>query len=147
MIVVDCSALIAFLTDSGRRGQQARSRIAQETRLHAPHLIDTEIASALLGLARGTRGGVPKVTASELDEHFKTYAALPIHRREAAPLLPRVRVLHANLSAYDATYVALAEMLGVPLITADARIKKGLTKPNGGSMAHCEIDVLGAAEP
>ncbi|GAA1908700.1 hypothetical protein GCM10009716_18280 [Streptomyces sodiiphilus] len=86
---------------------------------------------------------MPKVTAAELDEHFKTYAALPTHRGEAAPLLPRVRVLHADLYANDATYVALAEVLGIPLVTADVRIKKGLTKPNGGSMARCEIDVIG----
>lgn len=147
MIVADCSALVAFLTDSGARGRQARSVIARHSRLYAPHLIDTEIASALLGMARGTRGGTPKVTSSELDEHFKTYAALPVHRSEAAPLLPRVRVLHANLSACDATYVALAEALGAPLLTADARIKRGLTKPNGGSMAHCEIKVIGDSEP
>ncbi|MHB9859508.1 type II toxin-antitoxin system VapC family toxin [Streptomyces sp. YIM S03343] len=144
MIVVDCSTLVVFLTDRGRRGQKARARISAETRLYAPHLIDTEIASALLGMARGTRGGVPKVTSAELDQHFKTYQALPIHRCEAAPLLPRVRVLHSNLSAHDATYVALAEVMGVPLVTADARIGKGVSKPNSGSPARCPIEVIDA---
>ncbi|GAA4661384.1 hypothetical protein GCM10023347_11080 [Streptomyces chumphonensis] len=81
--------------------------------------------------------GVPKLGKAVLDEHIKTYTALRVERHEAMSLLPRVRVLHANLSAYDATYVALAETLGVPFVTTDARIKRGVQRPR------CVIDVVG----
>ncbi|ONK15368.1 type II toxin-antitoxin system VapC family toxin [Streptomyces sp. MP131-18] len=140
MIVIDCSAITMFLTDSGVVGQQVRARVAQEDTLHAPHLLDTEVASALLGMARGTRSGLPKLRKAVLDEHIKTYSALRIDRHEAMPLLPRVRVLHASLSAYGATYVALAETLGVPFVTTDARIKRGIQKPR------CTIEVVGVEE-
>lgn len=50
---------------------------------------------------------------------------------------PGLKSLHANLSAYDAQYVALAEALNVPLITADARIKRS-------SAARCEVEVFDA---
>ncbi|WP_431784479.1 type II toxin-antitoxin system VapC family toxin [Streptomyces chumphonensis] len=137
MIVIDSSAVVMFLTDGGAIGRQLRARIAREDGLHAPHLLDTEVASALLGMARGTRDGVPKLGKAVLDEHIKTYTALRVERHEAMSLLPRVRVLHANLSAYDATYVALAETLGVPFVTTDARIKRGVQRPR------CVIDVVG----
>ncbi|MBT2472831.1 type II toxin-antitoxin system VapC family toxin [Streptomyces sp. ISL-66] len=131
MIVVDSSALVLFLTDRGSRGAAARRRIGEEDTLAAPYLLDTEIASALLGLAHGA-----KIDPTSLDEHFKTYQGLRLQRHETGLLLPRVRKLYANLSAYDATYVALAETLGVPLLTADARIKRGVQKPC------CAIEVI-----
>ncbi|MFG2340371.1 type II toxin-antitoxin system VapC family toxin [Streptomyces yangpuensis] len=130
---MDSSALALFLTDKGSRGAAARRRIAEEDTLAAPYLLDTEIASALLGMARGA-----KIDPASLDEHFKTYQGLRVQRHETGPLLPRIRKLYANLSAYDATYVALAEALGVPLLTADVRIKRGVQKPR------CRIEVITA---
>ena len=53
------------------------------------------------------------------------------------PLWPRLKSLHANLPVYDAQYVALAEALRVPLITADARIKRS-------GIARCEVEVFDA---
>ncbi|WP_308379983.1 type II toxin-antitoxin system VapC family toxin [Streptomyces sp. ISL-43] len=130
---MDSSALVLFLTDRGSRGAAARRRIGEEDTLAAPYLLDTEVASALLGLARGA-----KIDPMSLDEHFKTYEGLRLQRHETGPLLPRIRKLYANLSAYDATYVALAEALGAPLLTADARIKRGVQKPR------CGIEVITA---
>ena len=138
MIVVDCSALVMFLTDSGTVGQRVRARVGREDVLHVPYLLDTEIASALLGMARGIRGGTPKLSQTELEHHVKTLEKIPLRRHATGPLLPRIRVLHANLSAYDATYVALAETLGVPLVTTDARIKRGAPS------TRCPIEVITA---
>ncbi|MEV7678042.1 type II toxin-antitoxin system VapC family toxin [Streptomyces sp. NPDC088341] len=136
MIVIDCSALVFFLTDDGPTGQRVRKRVVEEDRLAAPHLIDYEVISALLGLARGRRGGKPKLTARALHKAMATFRDLPIDRHETLILWERVKTLSANLSAYDAQYVALAEILGVPLITSDARIERG------GGAARCEIVVF-----
>lgn len=130
---MDSSTLVLLLTDRGSRGASARRRISEEDTLAAPYLLDTEVASALLGMARGT-----KIDPMSLDEHFKTYQGLRVQRHETGLLLPRIRKLYANLSAYDATYVALAEALGVPLLTADVRIKRGVQKPR------CGIEVITA---
>lgn len=65
-------------------------------------------------------------------------AVLPIRRLEHVPLLPRVRGLYAKLSAYDATYVALAEGFDVPLVTSDGRIKDGVKAKH----AKCLVEVF-----
>ncbi|WP_326805127.1 type II toxin-antitoxin system VapC family toxin [Streptomyces sp. NBC_01788] len=137
MIVTDCSALVFFLTDAGPTGHQVRERVAKEDRLAAPHLIDYEIMSALLGLARGRRGGEPKLTERQLSKALATYRDLAIDRHETLILWERVKGLSSNLSAYGAQYVALAETLGVPLLTCDARIARS-------GAARCEIEVFGA---
>ncbi|GAB2974842.1 PIN domain-containing protein [Streptomyces pseudoechinosporeus] len=138
MIVVDCSALVFFLTDEGPTGRGVRDRVAKEDRLAAPHLIDYEIMSALLGLARGRRGGEPKLNERQLRKGLATYRDLAIDRHETLILWERIKGLSSNLSTYDAQYVALAESLGVPLITSDARIEK-----SGAS--RCEIETFEAS--
>lgn len=135
MIVVDCSALIFFLGDEGPTGHRVRERVAKEDRLAAPHLIDYEIMSALLGLARGRRGGEPKLSERQLRKAVATYRDLVIDRHETLILWERVKGLSSNLSVYDAQYVALAESLGLPLITSDARIDKS-------GVARCEIETF-----
>ncbi|MEU0843397.1 type II toxin-antitoxin system VapC family toxin [Streptomyces sp. NPDC005962] len=135
MIVVDCSALVFFLSDEGPTGHRVRERVAKEDRLAAPHLIDYEIMSALLGLARGRRGGEPKLSEKQLRKAVATYRDLAIDRHETLILWERVKGLSSNLSAYDAQYVALAESLGLPLITSDARIDKS-------GVARCEIETF-----
>ncbi|MES4904996.1 MULTISPECIES: type II toxin-antitoxin system VapC family toxin [unclassified Streptomyces] len=135
MIVVDCSALIFFLSDEGLTGHRVRERVAKEDRLAAPHLIDYEIMSALLGLARGRRGGEPKLSEKQLRKAVATYRDLAIDRHETLILWERVKGLSSNLSVYDAQYVALAESLGLPLITSDARIDKS-------GVARCEIETF-----
>jgi predicted nucleic acid-binding protein len=135
LIVVDCSALVFFLSDEGPTGHRVRERVAKEDRLAAPHLIDYEIMSALLGLTRGRRGGEPKLSEKQLRKAVATYRDLALDRHETLILWDRVKSLSSNLSAYDAQYVALAESLGLPLITSDARIDKS-------GVARCEIETF-----
>ena len=114
MIVVDASAALSGLFNDG----PARDTLSTQ-QLHAPHLIDSEVAS---GLRR-------RVAAGQLDDS-QGWAALDAWRRLAVAryavhgLLDRVWELRHHLSAYDAGYVALAEALNCSLLTADARLSR-----------------------
>ncbi|MEV7772922.1 type II toxin-antitoxin system VapC family toxin [Kitasatospora sp. NPDC086791] len=135
MIVIDCSALVLVLTAHGPDGELIRSRVAAAGDVHAPTLLDYEIQSALLGMQRGG-----KLTEQEVERAVAAYRMLPITKRETLPFWDRVKKLHANLSAYDAQYVVLAEALGVPLITSDARIERS-------GAAKCDIEVFASLRP
>ena len=114
MIVVDASAALSALLTAG----PARSVLAIE-QLHVPHLIDSEIASGLRRrvIARELR---PDVAWSALD----TWRRLGMTRYPVFSVLERVWQLRDNLSAYDASYVAVAEHLGCSLLTADGRLAR-----------------------
>ncbi|NJP47095.1 type II toxin-antitoxin system VapC family toxin [Actinacidiphila epipremni] len=124
MIVIDCSSLVHFLLDHGKTGSAVRERVGRAGTLTAPSLLDYEITSAVFGLARGRRGGKPKITEKEAAKAIIDYQALNLDLHPTLVLWQRVRDLSNNLSAYDAHYVALAESFGVPLITSDARIER-----------------------
>jgi predicted nucleic acid-binding protein len=95
-------------------------------------VLDGEAISALLGLMRGQ-----KISEREADAALSSYRAFPVERQDVLPLWLRLKSLHANLPAYDAQYAALAEALQVPLITADARIKRS-------GIARCKVEVVDA---
>ncbi|MGW1175149.1 type II toxin-antitoxin system VapC family toxin [Kitasatospora sp. NPDC002543] len=135
MIVIDCSALVLVLTAHGSDGELIRNRVAGAGDVYAPTLLDYEIQSALLGMRRGG-----KLTEKEAERAVAAYRMLPIAKRETLPFWDRVKTLHANLSAYDSQYVALAEALGVPLVTSDARIERS-------GAAKCEVEVFASARP
>ncbi len=116
MIVVDASVLVVALADDGARGSQARRRLRGQ-RLVAPELVDLEVASVLRRLvATGSLAEQRAVAA--LDDLMD----LPLMRVGHRRLLHRCWRLGANLTVYDAAYVAAAEVLSVPLLTADGRM-------------------------
>ena len=112
MIVVDASAALAALLNAG----SAREALSGE-QLHVPHLIDPEVASGLRRRVASGRLG-PDAAWAALD----AWRRLGMTRYAIHSLLDRVWELRDNLSAYDASYVALAELLGCPLLTADGRL-------------------------
>jgi predicted nucleic acid-binding protein len=92
-------------------------RLAGDDAWQAPHLVDTEILHLLRRLVNGQQ--LTPAMAASARRHL---ADLAIDRHPHAPLSDRVWELRLDLSAYDATYVALAEALDVPLITCDQRL-------------------------
>jgi predicted nucleic acid-binding protein len=117
VIVVDASALLEVLLRTRAAAAVEALLFAPGETLHAPHLIDVELAQVLrryaaAGAIDDTRGLVA------LDD----LADFPIRRHPHDLLLPRVWALRHNLTAYDATYVALAQALDATLLTRDARL-------------------------
>jgi predicted nucleic acid-binding protein len=124
--------MVELLAAKTEAGQSIAGRLGRSQILYAPYILDGEVISALLGLRRGR-----KITEQEADAAVASYRAFPIDRQDVIPLWPRIKRLHVNLSAYDAQYVALAEVLGVCLVTTDARIARS-------GAARCDIEVFGA---
>ena len=112
MIVVDASAAVSALLNAG----PARQALAQE-QVHVPHLIDAEVANAL---RRGA--ATSRIEPGDAWTALDRWRRLGMVRHAAFHLLERVWELRDNLSAYDASYVALAESLGCALLTADLRL-------------------------
>jgi predicted nucleic acid-binding protein len=112
VIVVDASAAVSALLNAG----SARQALAEE-QVHVPHLIDSEVANAL---RRGV--ATSRVESGEARAALVGWGRLGLWRYATFPLLERVWELRENLSAYDASYVALAESLDCALLTADVRI-------------------------
>ncbi len=117
MIVVDASAVVAAL--AGPPDPDLVLRLAEADVWHAPHLLDTEILHVLRRLV--ITGGLTAHRAAGVRERF---AGLTVDRHPHGPLSERVWELRHNLSAYDATYVALAEILDLPLVTCDGRLAR-----------------------
>lgn len=131
-VVIDCSALVHFLTNHDALGVDVRTRVGAADTVAVPTLIDYEVQAALRGMRRAD-----KLAEREVAKAIDAYRQLPLVRHETLFLWDRVRVLHSNLSAYHAQYVALAEALTAMLITSDARIKRS-------GAAKCGIEVFGS---
>lgn len=129
MIVVDASVLVTALADDADDGDRARDRLRGE-RLVAPHLIDLEVTSAWRRLA-----GAGDLDARRVHLAFEDLRLLRMERMPHVPLVARCWELRDNLTVYDAAYVALAELLDVTLVTADARLATA-------SGPRCEVDVI-----
>jgi len=117
VIVVDASAILEVLLRTPDGARVAERLFTPGETLHAPHLLDLEVAQVLRRYA----------LAGELDssrglEALEDLADLPLIRYPHDLLLPRIWELRRNLTAYDAAYVALAEALAAPLLTRDAAL-------------------------
>ena len=117
MIVIDASALLELLLGTDRANAVGARALEQRERLHAPHLLDVEIAQALRRLARFKEITVPRAVQA-LDD----YGGLFIERHAHLDLLPRIWRLRNAMTAYDGAYVVLAEALDAPLLTCDAKL-------------------------
>ena len=117
MIVLDASAAVDWLLQTPS-GQRIEVRIyARNDSLHAPHLLDLEIAQVLRRLVQQRM-----LAARRADEALRDLLDLRIQRYPHSVFLPRIWQLRHNLSAYDAAYIALAETLASTLITRDKRL-------------------------
>jgi predicted nucleic acid-binding protein len=132
VIVVDASVLAVALGDDGADGQQARQRLADET-LVAPELVDLEVVSVWRRHVAAKLMSARRAASAVAD-----LADLPLRRSSHQPLLHRVWELRHVVTPYDAAYIALAEVLGVVLLTADARLSRA-------SGVHCGIEAVGGA--
>lgn len=130
MIVIDASVLANALGDDENDGRAARHELRVADALAAPDLVDVETVAVLRRrwLAR-------TLSADRFESAVLDLERLDVERVPTRRLMRRAYELRANVTAYDATYVALAEALGCELLTADRRLAAA-TEPR------CPIRVL-----
>jgi predicted nucleic acid-binding protein len=117
VIVVDASALLeALLRTPSAKAVEDRLFASRQT-LHAPHLLDVEVAQVIRRYAANG-----EIDSARGRWALADLADLPLRRYPHDFLLPRIWDLRNNLTAYDAAYVALAEALDAPLLTCDRRL-------------------------
>ena len=117
MIVVDASAVLEALLRTPAAGAVEKRLFEPSQTLHAPHLLDVEVAQVVRRYAANG-----EIDADRGRLALDDLADLPLRRYPHNFLLPRVWDLRNNFTAYDAIYVALAEVLDAPLLTRDKRL-------------------------
>jgi predicted nucleic acid-binding protein len=132
VIVVDASALVDALVDDGSIGEAARGTLAADPHWAAPAHLLVEVMSTIRGKALGGKLGLARA-----QEAVAALPTLVIDQIDVVQLTDRMWQLRGNLSAYDAAYVAAAELLACPLVTGDGRLAKA---PGIG----CEIRLTSA---
>jgi predicted nucleic acid-binding protein len=131
MIVVDASAITELLLQTERGTRVERRILRERADLHAPHLLDVEVLSALRRLVQSR-----EVSAERADEVIEDLTMLRIVRHGHLDFARRAWELRQNFTAYDAMYLALAESLGATLVTCD--------RPFGAAPGHAaRIEVVG----
>ena len=118
MIVLDASAALELLLNTPRSATIADRVFAVDESLHAPHLIDLEIAQVLRRLVRKS-----EIEPNRALEVFEDFADLGITRYPHEMLLPTIWSMRDNATAYDAAYLALAVELDATLLTCDSALK------------------------
>ena len=123
MIVVDASALIDLILSEPARGSLRDLLSGREQDLHAPEILDLEVLNVLRRLEREGHVGPRRGDRARID-----LADAPILRHSHRLLLDRIWSLRKNLTAYDASYLALAEALGATLVTLDAGLARAAAR-------------------
>lgn len=114
MIVIDASAMVEALVG---RASEPGLLDALSGDLDAPHLMDVEVLSVLRGLELGHK--LARAVAEQArHDHF----AFTITRHGLEPFAERIWQLRHQFTAYDASYIALAEALAAPLYTCDTKL-------------------------
>lgn len=119
MTVVDASIVVRLLQNR-TADEDLRARFGRQRYLHAPALIDAEVASAIRGLLLTSKAAA-SISAQRAHQMLDDFADLPLLRCPMQVYQRRVVALRHNFTAYDAFYVALAESLDLPLLTSDAK--------------------------
>jgi predicted nucleic acid-binding protein len=119
VIVADASAVVGLLLGGESAVDVGRRLLDPAETIHVPHLLDVEVAQALRRYA----------LSGELDAERGMLALaylsqLPLRRHRHYDLIPRVWELRSSITAYDAVYIALAEVLRAPLVTRDSRLAR-----------------------
>ena len=130
MIVVDASAILDALLQTSAAATVRRQLFSPQQTLHAPHLIDIEVVQVIRRYALSG-----ELDAARARGALENLAAFQVRRYPHEVLLPRIWELRNNFSAYDAAYVALAELLGAPLLTRDRRLA-------AAAQEHASVEVL-----
>lgn len=129
MIVVDASVMVDLLLRPESADHLPGRLLGQNEAIHAPHLLDAEVTQVLRRHeSRGELDAARGRAALDLLRH------MPIIRHGHTHLIARAWTLRRNLTAYDAVYVALAELLGAVLLTRDQRLAAA-----PGHRAHVEV--------
>jgi predicted nucleic acid-binding protein len=116
MTVTDAGVWIRALVDE-EPGGRVRKRLMAHASVASPALIDLEFTNVLRGLVTKK-----SINVRQANRALTEFIQAPIQRYAHLALLDRIWRLRANLTAYDASYVALAELLGVDLLTIDTRL-------------------------
>ena len=130
MIVVDASVVLEVLLRTPAAQAVEQRLFAEGQSLQAPHLIDLEVIQVLRRFS-ASRQIRPEHGPAAVDR----FSEFPIRRYPHRILLTRIWELRHNLTAYDAAYVALAEAIGAPLLTADRKLARA---PG----IECEVELL-----
>lgn len=116
--MVDASLLVEALTDDGPVGDRTHAVLAADTHWLAPEHLPVEVTSAVRGRLLGG-----KLTVDRADRAVSTLRRLTLDFSPWSAIADRVWELRANLTPYDASYVALAEMWDCPLVTTDRKLE------------------------
>ncbi len=118
MIVLDASSAVHLLLDTPPFGAVVSAHLREQGgEAAAPHLLDAEVGQVLRRFV--LRGDMGPTRARRALGHL---SLLPISRYPHHPFLERAFSTHRDLTVYDGLYVALAEALGVPLLTSDRKL-------------------------
>lgn len=130
MIVVDASVLANMLVYADDRGRKARSVLGRDTEWAAPEHWKAEVFSVIRGLSLGN-----KIKEERAVWAIERLPHLGIDHVSLDDLLPRMWQFRANISGYDAAYVALAEARNLTLVTSDGRLAQGAT-------SYCRVELV-----